>query len=225
MAVTRVEPIGTSQSLPKRSRKHHWLSWISNFEKKTLVNTLCWTAAKGFFECLCRGDRCKVNWMPLGLHMNTTWVPLGRHRVPLDYHLGPIHYHYGATWVLKYRLDITLVTVGYYYLGTIQILLEYHLSTAWLRYPFLAYCQNRNHLMTIDRAYLCLVAIIFPFVVLRLLSFFVKEDTFSPCINLRTLSPQHSIWISFCHKWQTKIQALKLSFQVVCMSRRVFEHE
>ena len=74
-------------------------------------------------------------------------------------------------------------------------------------------------------AYLCLLAIIFPFVVLRLLSFFVKEDTFSPCINLRTLSPQHSIWISFCHKWQTKIQALKLSFQVVCMSRRVFEHE
>ena len=41
MAGTRVLPIGTSQSLPKQSRKHHWLSWKSNFEKAPLTNTLC----------------------------------------------------------------------------------------------------------------------------------------------------------------------------------------
>ena len=41
MAGTRVVPIGTSQSLPKRSRKHHGLSWKTNFEKAPLTNTLC----------------------------------------------------------------------------------------------------------------------------------------------------------------------------------------
>ena len=38
MAGTRVVPSGTSQSLPKRSRKHHWLSWKSNFKKAPLTN-------------------------------------------------------------------------------------------------------------------------------------------------------------------------------------------
>ena len=39
MTGTRVEPIGTSQSLPKKSQKHHWLSWKTNFEKATLIRT------------------------------------------------------------------------------------------------------------------------------------------------------------------------------------------
>ena len=92
--------------------------------------------------------------------------------------LGPIHYHWNTT---KYQF------------GTSWVLPEYHIDTTW---------KIPEH-----RAYLCLEAIIFPFVVLWLLRFFVKEDTFRGCRNLRTLSPCRSIWISFCHKWQTKIQA------------------
>ena len=101
-------------------------------EKWWVVHVLLWTPAKGFFEYLCRGDKCKVNWVQLGWHMNPTWVPPGRRRVPLDYHWvttwAPLGTHSLPLW---WHLGITGIPLRYHF-GTSWVLLWYQKDTTWI---------------------------------------------------------------------------------------------